>query len=74
MIKLSRLGGQVFYINAELIEALEATPDSVLTLVGGKTIMVREPVAVILRRILRYRRRLRVPLPRRKQQGLPASS
>ena len=58
MIQVTRLNHQTLYVNAELIEALEATPDTVITLIGGKTIMVREAVKTVLKRILRYRRRI----------------
>ena len=65
MIKVTRLSGQVFYLNAELIESIEATPDTVLTLLGGKTVMVRDSLRTVLKRIMRYRRYLHQPKPLR---------
>ncbi len=58
MIKLSRINGMPFFLNAELIEQIESTPDTVLTLVNGKTIMVAEPVEKVLKRIMAYRSRI----------------
>ncbi|MDN5278475.1 MAG: flagellar protein FlbD [Clostridiales bacterium] len=58
MIRLSRLNGQKFILNADLIEQIETTPDTVITLINGKTIMVAEPVKTVMRRILRYRRKI----------------
>ena len=58
MIKITRLNKQEIYLNAELIETVEATPDTVITLTGGKTVMVRELVHTVVKRILRYRRRI----------------
>lgn len=64
MIKLTRLNGLVFYLDAEKVESLEATPDTVITLVGGKTVMVKERVDMVVRRIIRYRRHVHAPFSR----------
>lgn len=58
MIKLSRINGIEFILNADLIEQIEATPDTVITLVSGKTLMVSESVKRVLGRIMRYKRRI----------------
>ncbi|WJH33273.1 flagellar FlbD family protein [Paenibacillus aurantius] len=42
MIPVTRLNGKQIYINAILIESLEETPDTVITLTNGKKIMVLE--------------------------------
>jgi len=50
MIRLTRLGGQQFVLNDELIERLEATPDTVITLVNDRIYVVSEtPDEVLLR-------------------------
>lgn len=59
MIRLSRINGTPFYLNAELIEQIESTPDTVITLINGKTVMVAEPLKQVLSRIMHYRRRIR---------------
>jgi flagellar protein FlbD len=59
MIKLSRINGSPFFLNAELIEQIESTPDTVITLISGKTVMVAESMKQVLGRIMRYRQRLR---------------
>ncbi|MCK9456537.1 MAG: flagellar FlbD family protein [Candidatus Riflebacteria bacterium] len=56
MIEVSRINGKKFYLNAELIEYIESTPDTVITLIGGKTVMVKESVEIILRRVIKYKR------------------
>jgi flagellar protein FlbD len=58
MIQLTRLGGQRFIVNAELIKFIEQTPDTVLTLREGDKIMVREPVEQVVRLAIEYRRSL----------------
>lgn len=61
MIKLSRLNGVKFYLNAELIEQIESTPDTLITLISGKTIMVADPLNKVLGKIMLYRRRIHDP-------------
>jgi flagellar protein FlbD len=56
MIKLTRLNHSELVVNAELIETIEATPDTVITLTTGKKLVVSEEVDEIIRRVLEYRR------------------
>jgi len=58
MIRLSRINGTKFYLNAELIEQIESSPDTVITLYTGKTVMVAESVHEVLHRIMNYKRRI----------------
>lgn len=55
MITLTRLSGSVFVLNADLIERIDATPDSVVTLVDGKKYVVAESLAEIIDEIRVYR-------------------
>ena len=59
MVKVTRLDGMDFVLNAELIEHIEATPDSVITLMTGKKWVVLESVDEVVRRVVQYRRSLR---------------
>lgn len=63
MIALTRLNGQRFVLNAELIRTLEERPDTVITLTSGEHIVVREPVAEVVSRAIEYGRHLRRLLP-----------
>lgn len=54
MIKVTRFNGSEMHLNATLIETLEATPDSVITLINGKKVVVKEPVEEIKRMITEY--------------------
>ncbi len=58
MIALTRLNGQEMVINAELIETVEKTPDTIIGLVTGKRFMVRESVEEVTVRVMDYRRQL----------------
>jgi flagellar protein FlbD len=55
MIALQRLNGKPFVLNADLIETVESTPDSVIRLVNGKTIIARNSVEDIVRKTVKYK-------------------
>ena len=55
MITLTRLSGSVFALNSDLIERVDATPDTVITLVDGTKYVVREPLAEVVDAIREYR-------------------
>ncbi|NLV16978.1 MAG: flagellar FlbD family protein [Syntrophomonadaceae bacterium] len=56
MIELTRINGEKMVINAELIEILEATPDTVVTLTTGKKFVVSEKPEQIVSGIIRFRK------------------
>ena len=56
MIKRTRLNTTELIINAEMIEFVEAIPDTIISLASGKKIMVTEPVDIVVERVLDYRR------------------
>ena len=57
MIKVTRLNAKIFTVNSDLIEMMEETPDTVITLTGGNKFVVSEPIEVLLDRIVKFRRR-----------------
>ncbi len=59
MIRLTRLNGREFVLNAELIKFLEETPDTVVTLVNGDRVIVTENADVVVERVIEYGRLLR---------------
>lgn len=58
MIELTRFNGDRFVLNSDLIEMVECTPDTVIRLMNGKKIVVRESVADVVERALLYARRV----------------
>ena len=56
MIRLPRLNKNELVINADMIEFIEAMPDTIVTLTSGKKIMVFEPVDTVVERIVEYKR------------------
>jgi len=67
MIQLSRINGKPFYLNAELIEQIESSPDTVITLHTGKTVMVGNSIRQVIHKIICYKRRIHTPIIRRKK-------
>lgn len=54
MIELTRLNGKKFFLNAELVESLEALPDTTIRLTNGKTYVVKEDCREVNAAIVRY--------------------
>jgi flagellar protein FlbD len=63
MIKVTRLNGQEFVINAHQIESMEETPDTVITLLNGQKFVVKESVDEVIKSIIEYRRKIGAFLP-----------
>jgi flagellar protein FlbD len=57
MIALRRLNNQPIMVNAELIESLEETPDTVVTLTSGNKLLVRDTMEEIQAKIVEYKRK-----------------
>ena len=55
MIKLTRLNGTPLVVNAELIESIEASPDTVLALATGNRYIVKEGVDEVIAKVVEYR-------------------
>lgn len=58
MIELTKLNGESFVLNADLIETVEATPDTIVRLTGGKRFIVREKVSEVVELVILYSRRI----------------
>lgn len=59
MIPVTRLNGKEFYINPDLIQTMEATPNTVITFTNDQIIVVKEPPQIIVDRIIIFRSRVR---------------
>ncbi len=58
MIRLTRLNRTPIVLNSDLIEHIEVTPDTVITLTTGQILRVRESAEEVVRRIVGFRRRI----------------
>lgn len=61
MIKLTRLNRQELVINAEMIERIEAKPDTIITLSSGDQYIVQDPVDEIINKIIQYKQEINLP-------------
>ncbi len=59
MISVTRLNDQPLVLNAELIKTVESTPDTLITLINGDRMMVKESVEEIVRKAVEYGRQMR---------------
>ncbi len=55
MIRVTRLNGAEFMLNADLIESLESTPDTIIALTSGKKLVVKEAIDDVIDKIIEYR-------------------
>ncbi len=65
MIELTRFNSDSkkmgkFILNAEQIQIIEETPDTVITLMNEKKLIVEEPAEEVVRRVMKYRRALKM--------------
>ena len=60
MIKVTRLNGEEFVVNAEHIRYLEALPETHITMSSDHRIVVREPVEEVIERCIAYARSIRM--------------
>lgn len=57
MIKLTGLNNKEFFLNPDLIEKMEVTPDTVISTTNNKKYVVKETPECIIDRIIEYRKR-----------------
>ncbi len=56
MIELTRLNGTTFDLNPDLLEVIDSTPDTVITLTTGRKLIVKESRQEVKNLVLLYRR------------------
>jgi flagellar protein FlbD len=69
MIQLTRLNGNPMLLNSDLIKTAEASPDTMLTLINGEKLIVREKLREVMNRILAYRAALLAEVSLRLESG-----
>jgi flagellar protein FlbD len=63
MIRLTRLNQTAFVLNSDLIEHIDITPDTVITLTTGQIVRVREAAEEVIERIVEFRRKILASRP-----------
>lgn len=61
MILLTRLNGHPLLLNTNLIEAVEPTPDTVITMTSGNKLIVRDSMDDIQAKVVEFQRRIHAP-------------
>lgn len=70
MIELTRLNGNSILLNSDLIKTAEASPDTMLTLINGEKLIVREGCGEVMERVVEYRAGLLAAVARRLPPGV----
>jgi flagellar protein FlbD len=62
MIYVTRINQQPFVLNSDLIEHIEATPDTIITMTNGQKLVVKESADAVVEKIVAFRRSIH-PIP-----------
>jgi len=63
MVRLTRINHQPIILNADLVEHLESTPDTVITLTSGQKLVVLETMDEIVKRVIEFKRAILAQRP-----------
>lgn len=61
MIRVTRFNGSQIYLNAELIQSVEGTPDTIITLTNQTKVVVKETPHTVVEAIIAYQQRVHAP-------------
>ena len=61
MINVTRINRLPLVLNSDLIEHMESTPDTVISLTNGQKLVVLESVEEVVKRIIEFRRLIQIP-------------
>ena len=64
MIQFTRINRTPLVLNADLIEHIETTPDTVISLTNGQKFVVLETAEEVIQRVIGFRRKVQAPLAR----------
>jgi flagellar protein FlbD len=57
MIRLTKINGQEIFVNNDLIEFIESTPDTIISLTTGKKLIIKETVDEVIDKVLEFKNR-----------------
>ncbi len=72
MIEVTKIGGETCIVNAEAIDVIEIIPDTMLILASGKKILVLDQPSEVVERIIAYKQKIYLGLPKVLQRSLQA--
>ena len=68
MIELTKLNNQKIVINSDLIEFVEAVPDTTITLTTGNRVVVKETVDELVDKVIGFRQKFNLYLQKKKEE------
>lgn len=68
MIELTRLNGSKFLLNSDLIEIVDSTPDTVITLYNEHKYLVKESMNDVVRLVMEYRQQIGMQINIRRRE------
>lgn len=69
MIRVTRLDDSELIVNSDMIEFIEQTPDTIVTLTDGKKILTKQTPDELIRRIVAFRQRVMQPMQGTSERG-----
>ncbi|MFV0519778.1 MAG: flagellar FlbD family protein [Lachnospirales bacterium] len=60
MIYVKKINGTDMVLNCELIESIEANPDTTITLISGKKIILSDNIETVIRKVIEYKRQIMI--------------
>ncbi|NUM47351.1 MAG: flagellar FlbD family protein [Anaerolineales bacterium] len=64
MIRVTRFNGSNIFLNAELIQSVEGTPDTVITLTNQIKVVVKDDPQTVVDAIIAYQQKVHTPFTR----------
>ncbi len=61
MIEITRLNGGIILLNPDIIEHVEFKPDTIITFINGKTMMVKENLQTLRNKFISYQQTVHLP-------------
>ena len=68
LIELTKLNNKKFVINSDLIENVEAMPDTTISLTTGNKYVVRESVQEVIHKVIEFRQQFNLFLQKKKEE------
>ena len=56
MIVLTKINNAQIAVNSDLIQYIEETPDTVITMSNSEKVVVQEPIGAVIKKVVQYRR------------------
>jgi flagellar protein FlbD len=69
VIFVTRLDGKKIVINAEIIEIIEETPETIVTMTSGRKVTVKEKIDEVVSKVIAYKQEIGLPLIKKQENS-----